>query len=338
MRPASRRTFWQAHQRTLPTPASLYATYLGDYIKLLAIGRDFFGTFSASNAPEEANFPSGVNYQRNVNWATQTLLGNDGVTPVPVSIDPFFFKLTVRTPGVATAIANHGFFGDVCLGSFTDETLTINNHGAGMLRIFNITSTSVDFEVPSVLSYPLKVQPGVSIEVTIRFKPAHLGFKAGKIKIFSNDPASPHVVDVSGECPEPRLSLMIANHGNFGKCCVGSFVDECLILNSSGKCRLRVTGISSSLPDFLAPEVLAYPLVIGHGDSLPVPIRFAPTSYGHSSATITVDSDDPAGPPAIAVSGYAPTGRLAITGSTIFGGVKCCQRKQHLVSISNYGG
>jgi len=122
------------------------ATYLGDYIKLLATGKDFFGIFSASNSPVAANFPSGVTYQRNVNWATQTLLGNDGVTPVAISIDPFFFKLTVKTPAVATAIANSGFFGHVCLGSFVDEMLTINNHGSGTLRIFKITSSSVDFE------------------------------------------------------------------------------------------------------------------------------------------------------------------------------------------------
>jgi hypothetical protein len=62
---------------------------------------------------------SRVAYQRNVNWATQTLLGNDGVTPVAVSIDPFFFKQTLEIPVVAAAIANSGFFGDVCLSSFS---------------------------------------------------------------------------------------------------------------------------------------------------------------------------------------------------------------------------
>jgi hypothetical protein len=32
-----------------------------------------------------------VSYQRNANFTTHTLLRNDGVTPVPISIDPFFF-------------------------------------------------------------------------------------------------------------------------------------------------------------------------------------------------------------------------------------------------------
>jgi len=37
---------------------------------------------------------NGVVYQRNANWSTNTLLRVDNVTPVRVSIDPFFFKLT----------------------------------------------------------------------------------------------------------------------------------------------------------------------------------------------------------------------------------------------------
>jgi hypothetical protein len=195
----------------------------------------------------------------------------------------------------------------------------------------------VDFEAPGVLSYPLEVRAGDSIDLTIRFKPTAHGFHAGKIKIFSNDPASPHIVDVSGDCPAPHLSLVIADHGNFGKCCVGSFVDEFLILNNSGKCWLSVSGISSSSPDFLAPEVTQYPLTIGRGDSLPVPIRFAPSAVGSWLGAITVNSNDPAGPKTIKVSGDAPPGKLAVTGSMCFGGVKACCCAERTISICNLG-
>lgn len=320
-----------------PTPTSVMATYLGDYVKLLAVGKDFYGVFCASNAPVKANFPSGVTYQRNVNWATETLLGNDGVTPVPVSIDPFFFKLTIEPPEVATAIANSGSFGNICLGSFVDEMLTINNHGSEMLRIFNITSTSIDFEAPSVLSYPLKIRGGVSIDVEIRFKPTNHGFKSGKIRIFSNDPASPHDIDVSGECPSPRLSLAIANTGNFDNVCVHSFADEPLILNNGGKCALSITHIASSLGEFLVPQVLSYPLLIASGTSLALPIRFAPTSFGAKTAVITVTCNDPSGTHSITVKGEAPSGKLAVSGSLCFGGVKACCRAERAISICNVG-
>ena len=156
----------------------------------------------------------------------------------------------------------------------------------------------------------------------IRFKPFSFGAKSGTITILSDDPAGPNVIDVSGDCPTPQLELLIANTGNFGKICVGSFADEALILNNRAPCPLSITGISSSSTQFIVPEALTYPLTIAPGTSLSVPVRFEPTSRGPETATITVTSDDPAGPHSVAVSGDAPLGRLTVAGSTVFGGVE----------------
>jgi hypothetical protein len=319
-----------------PIPASDMRTYLGDYIKLQAFAEEFYGVFCAGNAPVKANFPSGVVYQRNVNWATQTLLGNDGVTPVNNSIDPFFFKLRFGIPRMTTAIADNGFFGMICLRSFADEGLTIDNSGTGMLEITSIVTAPPDFEAPSVLTYPIKLDVGDAINIPIRFAPLSLGFKAGTITIFSNDPASPHVVRVSGDAPAPRLSLAIADSGNFGKVCVGHFGDEPLVFNSNGRCAVTVRAITATAP-FLAPEVLSFPLVIGPGDSLALPIRFAPAVFGPAMGTVTVTSDDPSSPHVVKVSGDAPAGRLVVTGSLCFGGVKACCRAERTISICNMG-
>lgn len=76
------------------TPPPKFDPYLGDYAHLMAVGKDFYGVFSANNTPKKANFPAGVVYQRNANWNTNTLLDVDNTTPVQVSIDPFFLKVT----------------------------------------------------------------------------------------------------------------------------------------------------------------------------------------------------------------------------------------------------
>jgi len=68
--------------------------WLGDYEHLVAIGKDFYGIFAASNFPDNANFPQGVTYQRNANFSTHQLLGTDNVTVIGVSKDPFFFQVT----------------------------------------------------------------------------------------------------------------------------------------------------------------------------------------------------------------------------------------------------
>jgi hypothetical protein len=298
--------------------------YLGDYLSMMAVGQSFYGIFTADNTPDLANFPNGVTYQRNADFTTQTLLDLSN-NPVSNSIDPFVFSLTPGVGRVVTTIADAGNFGRVCLGSFADEVLTIDNGGSGPLLITSIVAAPADFEAPSVLSYPIKLGVGDTIDIPIRFAPSVLGAKAGTITIFSNDPASPHIVRVRGEAPAPRLSLAIADNGDFGKICVGGFADKPLVLNSNGHCPVTVSAVATTAP-FQAPHVQSFPLVIAPGDSLVLPIRFAPTGFGPAAGTVTVTSNDPGSPHTIKVSGDAPAGRLVITGSLCFGGVKACCR------------
>ena len=319
------------------TPGKSFDPYLGDYLYMLAVGSSFYGIFSANNTPDHANFPNGVTYQRNADFTTKTLLATDNVTPVAVSIDPFFFKLIAGVGRVVTAIADAGNFGSVCLGAFTDEILTIDNGGTGPLLISNILSSSPDFLPPSVLAYPIKLGVGDAIDVMIRFEPTGPGPKAGTITILSDDPAGPHKVAVSGTGQVPRLSLVLADSGDFGRVCVGRFADEPLILNNSGRCPLSILAVTSSSAEFLVPQVLSFPLLLGPGDAMPLPIRFAPTSFGNKSATITVVSADPGSPHNVSVRGEVPSGKLAVTGSLCFGGVKACCRAERTISICNVG-
>ncbi len=55
------------------------------------------------------------------------------------------------------------------MGSFVDELLMIDNSGTCPVEIFAIDSLSAEFLPPSVVSYPLIVSSGGSIEVAIGF-------------------------------------------------------------------------------------------------------------------------------------------------------------------------
>jgi hypothetical protein len=248
-----------------------------------------------------------------------------------------FYAALAKLPILASAIAGDGNFGSVCTGSSVDLVLTIDNSGFGPLAISGITSSSPDFLPPTVASYPLVVGIGASVDVVLRFAPGSAGPQSGTITLISNDPSSPHVIDVSGIGATPRLSIVVPDSGDFGRACVNAFADEALILNNSSRCPLTVTGVASSSPEFVVPEVAAFPLLIGAGGSLPLPVRFAPVSVGAKSATITIDSDDPAGPHSVAVSGVAPGGHLTVTGSSVFGGVKCDTTEQRTVYLCNTG-
>jgi len=84
-------TAFTLHTASATAPTATFQPYIGDYVRLLAVGTNFYGVFCGNNTPDAANFPQGVVYQRNANWTTQTLLSTDNVTPVAISIDPFFF-------------------------------------------------------------------------------------------------------------------------------------------------------------------------------------------------------------------------------------------------------
>lgn len=79
------------HQAPADVPVARLLPFLGDYIRLLAVGRDFYGVFAGNNTPDHANFPEGVTYQRNADFVSHQLLDIDNVTRVRPSIDPFFY-------------------------------------------------------------------------------------------------------------------------------------------------------------------------------------------------------------------------------------------------------
>ena len=80
--------------------------------------------------------------------------------------------------------------------------------------------------------------------------------------------------------------------------------------------------------------MLNFPLSIAAGTAVELPIRFAPAGPGPSAASITVDSSDLAGPHVIDVSSRAPTGKLAVTGSSYFGEVDC-GAAERTISVCN---
>jgi hypothetical protein len=75
-------------------PTEQFLPYLGDYDYLLPVGNEFRGVFCANNTPDLANFPQGVTYQRSADFSRKTLTDGSG-NPVPISIDPFYFSVSV---------------------------------------------------------------------------------------------------------------------------------------------------------------------------------------------------------------------------------------------------
>ena len=89
------------------TPAPTFLPYIGDYMHMMAFGENFYGVFSANNTPDPANFPQGVTYHRNHDFATKKLFAVNGTTRGRALDRPFFFMfspLQLTHPDQADAV------------------------------------------------------------------------------------------------------------------------------------------------------------------------------------------------------------------------------------------
>jgi hypothetical protein len=237
-------------------------------------------------------------------------------------------------------------FGDVCPGSFGTLTLEISNNGTGDLQVTSVTrqSGSSDVSVDALPTTPVLVNPGAHLDFTVRCQPSATGLKTAVVRIASSDPDQPQI-DLTYTCnaPAAAIATAIADSGSFGDVCVDSIKDLDLTISNTGGCDLQVDSMPISGPGaahFALPGT-TFPLTVSPANSLALPVRFAPTTPGAKTATITVNSRTVhAGtlpPRTVNVSGNAPTGDINVTGSTTFGNVCGGDVSEKVVSVCNTG-
>jgi hypothetical protein len=225
----------------------------------------------------------------------------------------------VGASNINTVIANGGDFGDVCVGSIKDLDLSINNSGACDLIITSILSNSAEFEVPSVVTFPLTLHPGELGSVPIRFRPTSLGAKFGIITIASNDPALPNIaIPVTGNAPPP--DIRVTGSTDFGDVCAGENAEKTISVCNVGSCILDVTSVAfePACDDFIIVNN-PFPATVGPGSCQEVVIRFTPTSGGPKSCTLVIRGDDPDTPViSLTVTANTPEAQIKVPTSLAF--------------------
>jgi hypothetical protein len=244
---------------------------------------------------------------------------------------------TAGAPALDVSTPVGGDLGTACRDEHLDSELMLTNSGSCPLTVTSIVSSKTTFQVASIFTLPLTIAPGDTFELPIRFAPAAFGPDSATIRIVSDDPASPAIVNLHAVCPPPRLVTVVANSGNAGHVCLGDFADIDIAVENSSECELVITSITSDSPEFLVPSVNGFPIELCCGSTLELPIRFQPTSIGPKSATITIVANDPGSPHTVALSGFVGHGILAVTGSACFGEVIFGTRVQQRLTLNNVG-
>jgi len=193
-------------------------------------------------------------------------------------------------------------FGEVCGIELQTETLEVCNTGVENLEVDSITSSDPQFAVTAPSSgYPVVISPDFCFPFEVSFDPTD-GSASGNLTIVHNDPVNPDLqVPVVGTAGEASIDTFIADSGGFGELCSGDFNDLNLTIQSNGSCDLELDSVSLSGPDgsdFQLPDGSLAGFIIEAGNSLVVPVRFAPANTSDANprtASVDVASRTPDG-------------------------------------------
>jgi hypothetical protein len=236
-------------------------------------------------------------------------------------------------------------FDTTCEGEFQDIPVTIFNIGGADLLVHSVSVASgADFSVLPNPTQPFVVQPGAHVDVTVRFSPSSPGAKLGVLEIASNDAdESVLALDMTGRGGTGDVNATIEANGDFGDVALGSFGLLTLQVLNQGTCNLELTNVSrvAGSADFSIGSgggFPTFPLVLGAGSHVEIPIRYEPSSFGLKGATFRVQSDDPDDPIIdVGVIGNSPPSDLRVSGSTEFGEVCAGVLAEQVLDICNVG-
>jgi hypothetical protein len=278
-------------------------------------------SFTATFAPTAAGAASG----------SVSIVSNAPGSPAAIALSG------TGTQGQLGANPSSVNFGSVNVGSSGSQTVTLTNSGSASLTISQATSSGAGFSL-SGISTPLTLGAGQSTSFTAKFSPTSGGNVSGSVSLTNNGPNSPVTVALtgSGTATAPQLTISPASV-SYGNVTVGSSMPQTITLTNSGNATLTVTQATASGAGF-SMSGATMPMSINAGSSASFTATFAPTSSGAASGSISVASNAPNSPAAIALSGTGIQGQLtANPGSVNFGSVAAGSNGSQTITLTNSG-
>ena len=195
-------------------------------------------------------------------------------------------------------------FGTVVVNQSADQNIAITNFGSAPLTVSGASINNPLFTITG--SFP-QLGPGAQQIIALHFRASGVGAQSGMLTITSNDSSSPTILSLSetgtsSVATPPKVTLS-ASALAFGNVAVGQTKDLSARISNSGGAPLIVSSMQVSGAGFslLGPGALAVPA----GQSANVSVHFAPGSPAAFNGTLTINSNDPASPATVALSGHS---------------------------------
>src|SRR5216683_1143808 len=228
-------------------------------------------------------------------------------------------------------------FGNVLVGSSGTQTITLSNSGTASVTISAASASGAGFSIAG-LSVPATLNAGQAASFTASFAPASAASFTGSVSITSNAPGSPLTIPLSGTgtAAQPQLTINPASV-NLGSVNVGATATQTVSLTNSGNAALTISQAIVSGTGFSLTG-LTLPQTINVGSSISFTAQFLPASIGSASGNISISSNAPGSPAAVALSGTGVQGTLTANPSSFnFGNVLMGTSGTQTFTLSNSG-
>src|SRR5712692_5076596 len=236
---------------------------------------------------------------------------------------------TGSPPPKVTLSATSLSFGNQLLGTTSAaKTVTLTNSGGATLTISSITVTG-DFA--QINTCGTSVAAGANCTISVTFTPTTTGTRSGTLSITDNARNSPQAVALSGT-GTPPVTFSPASV-SFGSVVVGSSSGTTNVqLTNSGSSTLNITSITLTGTDttqfaLVAPTSGSPACSFGAssitaGSSCFFGVKFAPTSTGAKSASVSVADNAAGSPQTVPLSGTGTTPGVGFSPTSVpFGSV-----------------
>ncbi len=203
-----------------------------------------------------------------------------------------------NAPAVSLSPSNVAF-GAVRLGTTSNtQTVSITNSGKATL---NIASLTVDGDFSETDTCGYSIAAGASCNLVLRFTPAAVGTRTGRVTIIDDAPTSPQTITMSGAGALGQISLSPTSL-TFVSQGVGTTSDaQTVTVTNSGDASVTILSVTAS-GDFTPTNNCTGPVAAG-GSSCTITVTFTPSATGTRTGALVIVDDAPGSPHAVVLSG-----------------------------------
>jgi len=279
--------------------------------------------FSLVGSTSPTTLNAGESTSFNVKFAPSAA-GNASGT-VTVTSDASNPNLTVAlsgsgtaTPGQLSSSPTSLSFGSVTVGTNQSLSATVTNAGGTSVSVSSATISGTGYTLSGITT-PLTLNAGQSTTFTVKFAPTTSGTASGTVTILSNasNPTLTVALSGSGSTTPGTLSSNPTTL-SFGNVTDGSNQSLSATVTNTGGSNVTISTATISGIGFTLSGI-STPLTVNAGQSTTFTVKFAPTTAGAASGTVTISSN--ASNPTLTVSlsgtGTSAVGTLSISPSTL---------------------